>query len=103
MNYRSEKDACIITDILKKHVASCEVWAFGSRYKGDNRKYSDIDLCIKGNDKLKPKTIYNLIDAFDESNLPYRVDITDYYSISDNFRKIVENGHEVIYRPTLEK
>ncbi|GHV59453.1 hypothetical protein FACS1894103_2860 [Campylobacterota bacterium] len=99
MNYRSDNDILIITDILKQYVIDCEVWAFGSRYKGNNRKYSDIDLCIKGDGKLERRTIYKLADAFEESDLPYRVDIADYHSVSDKFRAVVESGHEVIYKP----
>ena len=36
----------IIRDILRKHVADREVWAFGSRAKRTARRYSDLDLAI---------------------------------------------------------
>ena len=35
--------------------------------------------------------------AFAESDLPFRVDVLDYYTASESFRKIIGEGHEKIY------
>jgi len=36
--------------------------------------------------------------AFEESELPYRVDVLDYFGISSEFQAIIDDGYEVIYR-----
>lgn len=36
----------IVRDILRQHVPDQPVWAFGSRARGDARRYSDLDLAV---------------------------------------------------------
>jgi type I restriction enzyme S subunit len=88
----------IIIDILKRFVPSFEVRAFGSRCKGKSKKYSDLDLAIVGNEKIDSNTILEIKEAFEESNLPYRVDVLDWNAISENFRKIINEKYEVIQK-----
>ena len=80
----------MVTQILHQHVPDCEVRAFGSRATWTSRDYSDLDLAIVGNGPLKWRTLGKLRDAFQESYLPFRVDVLDWHDISDNFRKIIE-------------
>ena len=82
--------------ILSEFVPDCEVRAFGSRCNGTARKYSDLDLCVCGNEKLDWKLLANLKDALMESDLPFRVDLLDYHAIPEHFRKNIDNG-EVVY------
>ena len=80
----------IVTQILHEYVPDCEVRAFGSRATWTSKEYSDLDLAIVGNGPLKWRTLGKLRDAFEESYLPFRVDVLDWHDISDNFRKIIE-------------
>ena len=86
----------IVLAILKKHVPQCEVRAFGSRYKWTAKDYSDLDLAIVAEAKLDKKIIYVLKEDFSESDLPIRVDVLDWWTISDEFKQIIEQGYEVI-------
>ncbi|MBU0701053.1 nucleotidyltransferase domain-containing protein [bacterium] len=86
----------IIEEILQKHVADCEVRAFGSRCRGTARNYSDLDLAIVGDTRLDWRLIENIKEAFSESDLPFRVDVLDWYAISPEFRGVIEAGYEVI-------
>ncbi len=88
----------IVINILKKYVPHCEVRAFGSRYKWTAKDYSDLDLAIVGNKKLDKKVIYDIKEAFSESDLPIRVDVLDWYAISDEFKQIINQGYEVIQK-----
>ena len=88
----------IIIDILKRFVYSFEVRAFGSRCKGTSKKYSDLDLAIVGNEKIDSNTILEIKEVFEESNLPYRVDVLGWNAISENFRKIINEKYEVIQK-----
>ena len=83
--------------ILNSHIPTYEIRAFGSRVKGTNREYSDLDLAIVGDGKLDNRSLWKLKNALMESRLPFRVDILDYNAISENFRKIIDSKYEVIY------
>jgi len=91
-----EKHLDMLKRILNLHIPNYEVRAFGSRVKGTNRKYSDLDLAIVGNGKLDNRSLWKLKNTFMESRLPFRVDILDYNAISESFRKIIDSEYEVI-------
>lgn len=69
------KDLEIVKSILQKYVPQCEVRIFGSRINNTARIHSDLDLVIIDKDIIPRETLFDLKDAFDESMLPYRVDI----------------------------
>ena len=65
-----------------------KVYLFGSRAKGSNSQYSDIDIAIEGNIDISP-----LKEIIEESNLPQKVDIVDMKYISDEFKQeILKHG-----------
>ena len=86
----------VVKKILWQYVPECEVWAFGSRCKGNAKPYSDLDLAVINTKKLDIKIMYKLRDAFEESNLPIRVDVLDWHAISNEFKDIIKANHEVI-------
>jgi len=88
----------MVETILSEFVPDCEVRAFGSRCNGTARKYSDLDLCICGSEKLDWKLLANLKDALMESDLPFRVDLLDYHAMPEHFRKNIDSG--VVIYPT---
>lgn len=74
----------------------CEVWAYGSRVTGNARKYSDLDLVIKAEAPIDQAVLFGLKDAFETSDLPFRVDVLDWNRISDEFKKRILEKHTVI-------
>jgi len=80
----------LVRAILEKHVPEYGVWAFGSRVKGTAKPYSDLDLVIMSASPLPLDITASLKEAFSESNLPWRVDIVDWASISDSFKQVIE-------------
>ncbi len=88
----------IVQDILKAHVPDREVWAFGSRAKWQAKEYSDLDLCILGDSPLGFDTLGLMAEAFDESDLPYKVDLVDWATTSESFRKIMERDRVVVQK-----
>lgn len=84
--------------ILNAHVPIGEARAFGSRYRCTHKDYSDLDLAIDIGEKMPMQQMYRLKDAFEESELPFRVDLLDYRSVSAEFRAVIDKGFEVIYR-----
>jgi len=88
-----------ILEILQKYAPKGQVVAFGSRCKGTNRKFSDLDLAFIKTDKtlLTISETAELRLAFEESELDFRVDIVDYWGTTDNFRKIIDENCVEIY------
>lgn len=89
----------MVKDILESHAPSFEVSVFGSRVRGTNSKYSDLDLALLANDEVSLETLEKLKDAFSESDLPIQVDIIDFQTISGDFKKIISEHREIIQHP----
>ena len=85
--------------IIIKHAPDCTVLVFGSRIKGTHKKYSDLDLAFKltDNAKLGFSRIAKIKEAFEESNIPIKVDVIDYNAASAEFRRIIDSGYVVIF------
>lgn len=66
---------------------SYKAFIFGSRATNSNRSFSDIDLGILGSKPLPSKNYINLIQAFEDSDIPYRTEIVDFSSVSDKFKE----------------
>jgi predicted nucleotidyltransferase len=80
----------IVLDILAEHLPQGrEVWVFGSRATGRARRYSDLDLAIDAGRRLTSDEAATLREAFEESDLPHRVDVVDWHAIGDRFRRLV--------------
>ena len=82
--------------ILLLHVPGRTVRAFGSRVQGNAKPFSDLDLVVMGNTPLDFRQLAALKDAFAESNLPFRIDVIDWASTSETFRRIIEGAFEVV-------
>ena len=82
----------LVDDILCRHAPRpCRVWAFGSRVRGRARRFSDLDLAFDAGRPLTFRDTAPLADAFDESDLPWRVDIVDLVTCSETFRREIES------------
>ena len=86
----------IVRAILRRHVPGFAVWAFGSRAKWTAKRYSDLDLAIITDRPLGPSISAALTDDFSESDLPFKVDVVDWATTSEAFRKIIECGKVVL-------
>ncbi len=89
----------IVTDILHEHVPECEVRAFGSRVQNRAKHYSDLDIAVVGCERIHRSRFYRLKEAFEDSVLPFRVDVLDWHTISESFRKVIDRCYEVIQAP----
>ncbi|GGF87856.1 nucleotidyltransferase domain-containing protein [Cysteiniphilum litorale] len=54
---------------------------FGSRAMGNYKEASDIDIALIGKE-INFKVLINLKDQFENSNIPYFVDLVDYQTIA---------------------
>ncbi|HLC07121.1 MAG TPA: nucleotidyltransferase domain-containing protein [Candidatus Babeliales bacterium] len=76
----------IVQKILSKYPYS--FYAFGSRARGNPKPLSDLDLCFF--DHIPSNVLSRLDEDFEESDLPYKVDIVDWNKCSDTFRAIIK-------------
>ena len=87
-----------IRRILSEHVPECEVRAFGSRITGHAKPWSDLDLVVVGPTVIHWNHMGKLAEAFQESELPFRVDVMDWNATSPAFQKVIEENYRVIQR-----
>ena len=85
-----------VTSILAALVPAAEVRAFGSRVTWTAKSYSDLDIAIVGRRKLTLSELSKLSVAFEESDLPVRVDVLDWHAISPEFQEVIRQKYEVI-------
>ncbi len=67
-----------------------KVFIFGSRAIGNGRKFSDIDIGIKSSREIDLLLLSDLQEAFEESDIPYTVDVVDFSQVSDRFRELAK-------------
>jgi predicted nucleotidyltransferase len=94
------RDWAEVQRILEAHVPQYEVWVFGSRATRTAKPYSDLDLAIITASTLPLATMADLEAAFDESDLPIKVDVVDWASTADYFREIIRNTAVVVKHGT---
>lgn len=76
----------IIQNILGIHIAKFNV--FGSRARGDCKPLSDLDLIYDNN--IDDKEIARIKNLFDDSMLPFKVDIVNSAHCSEEFIAIIK-------------
>ena len=81
----------VLKEILDLHLLpEAKVWVFGSRVTGRTKKFSDIDLLVDTGEPISLEKMARLNLAFEESILPYKVDIVDIAAISDVLKKNIQ-------------
>lgn len=87
----SPEQLAIVQGILKAHLPKGTLaWAFGSRVTWTAKPFSDLDIALEGAAPLAPDVLIDLEEAFEASDLPWKVDVIDLNAVSPEFRAIVE-------------
>ena len=93
----SHAEWLIIQTILQQRVPNAEVWAFGSRIPPHTpKRFSDLDVVVVGQQPLSLSLSADINDAFDESDLPWKVDVLDWQTISESFQQVILENYVVI-------
>lgn len=85
----------IISDLLARFIPGIAVWAYGSRVKGNSRPESDLDL-VAFTTPGQRGAISALKEAFEESSLPFRVDLLVWDEVPEKFRKNISEQYVVL-------
>ena len=81
-----------ILALLQRHLPSTGAWVYGSRAKWTSRSQSDLDLVVFATPE-QWRQIGHLREAFEESSLPFRVDLFVWDEVSESFRNRIEADH----------
>ena len=84
------------------HLPDAEIWGIGSRVEGTAKPYSDLDLVVVMNGKMPFDRYLSIRNAFEESELSFRVDVMDYHRLNPSFQKKVADHHVVLFSPKSE-
>ena len=85
-----------IKSLIEKYNPETEVWAYGSRVKFTNNRYSDLDLVAIP----KPNEDLDLLDlkvAFVESKLPFCVDLHNWSKIPKSFHNHIKENYYILH------
>jgi uncharacterized protein len=86
-----DEELAIVRHILRVHLPeSATVHAFGSRVTGRAKPWSDLDLVIEAGSALSLECLAALAEAFDESALPWKVDLVDRANVSNEFARFID-------------
>ena len=81
--------------LLARHLPNTTAWVYGSRVKWTSRPESDLDLVVFAKPEQE-RRVSDLREAFEESNLPFRVDLFVWDTVPEQFRKTIEAERVVL-------
>ena len=90
-------ERAIVEEILARHLPpDTRAYVFGSRARGTTKRWADLDLSLEGDAPLSLSVLGVLRDAFDESLLPWKVDLVDRSTVSEAFGSIIDAGKVLV-------
>ena len=90
-----------IVSLLSHHLPNAEVWVYGSRVKGTSRPESDLDMVVFTTPE-QAHAVSDLREAFEESDLPFRVDLFVWDDLPKSFREAIKREHAVLVETPVE-
>ncbi|MBI2092106.1 MAG: nucleotidyltransferase domain-containing protein [Deltaproteobacteria bacterium] len=87
----------IIDAILEFIPVKIEIYFAGSRISGSARASSDLDILIKGTAPIDLTSLSQIKEKFEESNLPFKVDVLDYHRCSPQMIKNISKNMCKVY------
>ena len=85
----------ILLSLLARHLPNTQAWVYGSRVRGTSRPESDLDMVVFAT-REQAHEVAELRESFEESNLPFRVDLFVWNEVPESFRKQIEREHVVL-------
>ena len=85
----------IVLALLQRHLPNTTAWVYGSRAKWTSSPQSDLDLVVFATPEQNGQ-VGELREAFEESNLPFRVDLFVWDTVPEQFHKHIKRDHVVL-------
>ena len=87
------KDLKIVKSIFARHLPYKQVWAYGSRVKWTATHTSDLDCVVFG---ATNSEIADAKEAFDESDIPFEVELLNWETIPDDFKENIREQYFIL-------
>ncbi|MGE0631429.1 MAG: nucleotidyltransferase family protein [Parachlamydiales bacterium] len=71
--------------VLPLEQAGAQVWSYGSRARGDFKKFSDLDLMVESPTDLS-KQIGEIQEILSNSNFPFKVDLVQWSEFAEAYK-----------------
>lgn len=88
----------MLVNIFNSYCPQAEIWAYGSRIKGEAHEGSDLDLVVKSFNSPN-KNIYDLRTLINDSDIPIIVELLDFNNIPASFQEEILKDYVVIFQP----
>ena len=83
--------------VLGRFLPEAEVRLVGSRARSGAKRQADIDLLVMRPEALSPLERALLNTAFEESDIPFRVDVLEWECLAPSFReRLTEGGAPIL-------
>lgn len=79
-----------IVRLITALLPDVKIYLFGSRARGTNDEWSDIDLALDAGKKLPLTAVDEVGSVLAETNLPYKIDVVDFYRMSELMQEKVK-------------
>ncbi len=96
LNTRDQETLQRVFDSALPSDISGAVFLFGSRSTATHSRFSDIDLLLEFNRALTSVEMGLLRESFEESSLPYKVDLVVSQELFEPYRKRIESEKKQI-------
>ncbi len=88
----TEDQRRLVVELIERHLPDTDVWAHGSRVKWTSRPESDLDLVVFSGADQRDQ-VADLREAFEESDLPFRVDVLVWEELPASFQQQIASKH----------
>ena len=74
------------TVLIPLQKKGAKIFFYGSRARGDYKKFSDLDIMIEADQSLS-KELGEIKNQLENSNFPYKVDLVEYKDFADSYKE----------------
>ena len=83
-----------IKSVFDRYCPDAQIIVFGSRVKGTHAPHSDLDVTIRGEEPMEGQVLFNIGHDFEQSDLPFIVDVSDFHQLSGEFQNHICEEYE---------
>jgi len=78
-----------IVGIISVLIPEAKIYLFGSRARGNCKKYSDIDIALDAGKLLPVQDVDEVKSMLNESNIQYLIDVLDFHSVNAGMQEAI--------------
>jgi len=79
----------IIIGVISVMIPQAKIYLFGSRARGDFKRYSDIDIALDAGVPLRNVDVDEVKSMLNESNIRQLIDVLDYHSVNSAMQESI--------------